>query len=30
MCVSSRELTKPNKEEKKEDEIPPVSFIRLV
>jgi len=30
MCASSRELTKPNKEEKKEDDIKPVSFFKLV
>jgi hypothetical protein len=30
MCVSFRELTEPNKEEKKEDDIPPVSFLKLV
>jgi len=30
MCVSSRELTKPDKKEKKEDELPPVPFYRLV
>jgi hypothetical protein len=30
MCVSSRELTEPNKEEKKEDDVKPVSFFKLV
>jgi len=30
MCVSFRELKKPNKKEKKEDDIEPVSFFKLV
>jgi hypothetical protein len=30
VCVSSRELTKPKKEEKKEDDIKTVSFFKLV